>query len=238
MTTQQIAHSLRTGGVANAPIFRFATSPAVEVAGKERTLRFCFSDGSLDRAGDTIDPKGWVLDGFLRNPIALWAHASSEPPIGRAVNVGLVGKRLMGDIDFAPPETYDFADTIYRLAKGGYINAVSVGFNPLEWSFVNQPDRPYGIDFKRQELLEVSLVPVPCNENALAEARAKGIDTRPLARWAERALDGAGLTERELRASVRATLLGVARAEFRDSKNEDEGRAAMRRRDAARRIYV
>jgi hypothetical protein len=31
-----------------------------------------------------------------------------------------------------------------------------------------------GIDFKRQELLEFSIVPVPANANALIEARAYG----------------------------------------------------------------
>lgn len=179
-------------GSALSPVLRLATGTAAEVENEVRTLRFCFSDGSIDRAGDMIEPKGWELESFLKNPIALWAHSSYEPPIGRAKNVAVTGGRLMGDIEFADAETYGFADTVYRLAKGGYINAVSVGFNPLEWTFVNDKDRPYGIDFKRQELLEISACPVPCNANALIEARAKGIDTAPLREWAERVLDGEG----------------------------------------------
>jgi hypothetical protein len=98
----------------------------------------------------------------------------------------------MGDIEFAPLETYAFADTIFQLTRNGFINAVSVGFNPLEWTFVNDKDRPYGIDFKRQELVEISICPVPCNANALIEARAKGIDTRPMVHWAEKILDEGG----------------------------------------------
>lgn len=179
----------RDGGTMPHGVFRLATGPAVEVEGVDRTLRFCFSDGSVDRAGDTIDPKGWELDPFSKNPVALWAHQSYMPPIGKASNVGVVSKRLMGDIQFATADDYEFADTIYRLTKGGYINACSVGFNPLEWSFVNDKDRPYGIDFKRQELLEISPCPVPCNGNALAQARAKGIDTRSIVEWAEKVLD-------------------------------------------------
>jgi HK97 family phage prohead protease len=175
-----------------ATVQRLATGDATEVEGKSRTLRFCFSDGSVDRAGDRIDPKGWELDAFNKNPVALWAHDSWSPPIGRASGVGPIGKRLMGDIEFAGAEIYPFADTIYLLSKGGFINAVSVGFNPLEWTFVNDADRPYGIDFKRQELLEISVCPVPCNSNALAEARSKGIDTRPIVEWAEKVLDLGG----------------------------------------------
>lgn len=189
ITLEQFRDAARRGRADGTTVQRLATSPAIEVAGQARTLRFCFSDGSVDRVGDLIEPQGWDLEGFLANPVALWAHMSWDPPIGRAANVGVVGKRLMGDIEFAPIETYEFADTIYRLAKGGFINATSVGFRPLEWSFTNDKDRPYGIDFQRQELLEISVCPVPCNANALVEARAKGIDTRPLIAWAERVLD-------------------------------------------------
>jgi HK97 family phage prohead protease len=170
-------------------IQRLATGAATQVDGATRTLRFCFSDGTVDRAGDSINVEGWDLGPFQKNSVALWAHDGSAPPIGRASNVGVVGSRLMGDIEFASAETYEFADTIYRLCKDGFINAVSVGFIPKEWSFTKDKDRPYGIDFKKQELLEISVCPVPCNSNALAEARAKGIDTSPLRQWAEKVLD-------------------------------------------------
>lgn len=174
-------------------VFRVSVAEPKAFDDASRKVRFCFSDGSVDRMGDTIDPQGWETASFMRNPVALWAHDSSEPPIGRASDVGPEGNRLMGDIEFVPPETYAFADTIYRLVVGRFINAVSVGFIPLEYSFVeNDPDRGWGIDFKRQELLEISVCPVPANGNALADARAKGIDTRPLVEWAERTLDAGG----------------------------------------------
>jgi HK97 family phage prohead protease len=192
VSTDKFRELAREDAGLHAPVLRLATGPATEVEGETRTLRFCFSDGTVDRVGDTINPKGWELAEFLKNPVALWAHSSWDPPVGKAHNVSIVGKRLMGDIEFAPLETYAFADTIYQLAKGGYINAVSVGFQPLEWSFVDDKDRPFGIDFKRQQLLEISICPVPCNANALVDARAKGIDTGPVREWAERVLDEEG----------------------------------------------
>jgi hypothetical protein len=55
------------------------------------------------------------------------------------------------------------------LITAGYIKAGSVGFIPLERKFSDQ--RHGGIDFKRQDLLEFSIVPVPANAHALIEAR-------------------------------------------------------------------
>jgi hypothetical protein len=44
------------------------------------------------------------------------------------------------------------------------------------------------VDFLKQELLEFSIVPVPCNANALMEARSKGLRTGVLRGTARPAL--------------------------------------------------
>jgi hypothetical protein len=80
----------------------------------------------------------------------------------------------------------------YKMVEAGLLSAVSVGFMPLEFAWSTDKDRPYGMDFTKQELLEISLVPVPCNQNAIALAKSLGIDTGPLAEWAEQILDGEG----------------------------------------------
>jgi len=193
MSADQFRGELRAKRKPVGGVFRVSVAPPVPVDGAQRTLRFCFSDNSVDRMNDTIAAAGWDLSDFLANPVALWAHDSSAPPIGGARNVGIEGDRLLGDIEFAPPETYAFADTIYRLVLGKFLRAVSVGFMPTRYSFVeNDPERGFGIDFLEQSLLEISVCPVPANPNALQEARRKGIDTRPLMEWAERTLDGDG----------------------------------------------
>jgi HK97 family phage prohead protease len=101
-----------------------------------------------------------------------FGHDVTAPPIGRMVNIFSDGMRLVGDVRFATAATYEFADTIFRLVRDGFLQAGSVGFLPLEFSY---RDRPPGVDFHRQELLEFSVVPVPANENALAQACAKGL---------------------------------------------------------------
>ncbi len=193
ISADQFRKELRANRTPTDGVYRVNTEGPVPVDGAERTLRFCFSDDSVDRMGDTIDAAGWDLTDFTRNPVALWAHDSAAPPIGGARNLAVEGNRLMGDIEFAPPETYAFADTIYRLVLAKFIRAVSVGFMPVKYRFVdNDSDRAFGIDFLEQSLLEISVCPVPANPNALTEARRKGIDTRPLIEWAERTLDGGG----------------------------------------------
>ena len=170
-------------------VMRLAVAEPMVAAEGERKLRFVFSDGTVDRSGDSIDPAGWQIKTFMENPVALWAHDSSSPPIGRASNVGPLGLKLMGDIEFMPADISPFADSVYRMIKAGFVRAVSVGFIPLKYAFSNDKDRPYGIDFTKQELLEISVCPVPCNPNALHEAKSLGIDTGPLREWASKVLD-------------------------------------------------
>jgi phage head maturation protease len=81
----------------------------------------------------------------------------------------VANERLMGDVQFPPEGVYPFADTIHRLVEQGYVRACSVGFLPIEWEF--SENRRGGIDFHRQELLELSLTPVPANAHALIEAK-------------------------------------------------------------------
>jgi HK97 family phage prohead protease len=188
-STDDFRAAAKDGTSTDGTVFRFATGEPKNVEGAARTKRFVFSDASIDHSNDSIDPKGWDLSVFNRNPVALFSHMSWDPPIGRASNVSVENKQLAGDIEFASAEVYPFADTIYQLVDGGFLNATSVGFKPKEWVFSADKDRPYGIDFKKQLLLEISVCPVPCNPNALGEARSMGINTAPLVEWAEKVLD-------------------------------------------------
>jgi HK97 family phage prohead protease len=140
-----------------------------------RSVTFVLSDGSIDRVGDTLAVDGWDLAAYRRNPVVLFAHDSSSPPVGRMWNIRSDGARLLGDVEFASAETYEFADTIYKLVRDGYLKAGSVGFMPIDYTFADDRDRPFGIDFHEQELLEFSVVPIPANSNALVQAAAKGL---------------------------------------------------------------
>jgi HK97 family phage prohead protease len=148
----------------------------------ERTVTFIFSDDSVDRYGDRIDARGWLLDNFKANPVVLFGHDAScvENVIGRATSVRIEGNSLIGEIEFMAASVNPNAESAYQMVKGGYLHAVSVGFQPLDWAMTKDKGRPGGIDFKKQELLEVSIVPIPANANALIQAKAAGIDIERL----------------------------------------------------------
>lgn len=168
-------------------LVRLAPSASLVETSAGRTLTFILSDGTVDRYGDTLAVNGWKWAG---NCVALFGHdaGSVESVVGRVKNIRVVGGKLMGDIEFASAEINPMADTVYKMLLAGFLNAVSVGFLPLEWEQTKDKSRPGGIDFKSQELVEASVVPVPANPNALLQAKAAGIDVRPFADWATREL--------------------------------------------------
>lgn len=171
--TAEFRRLARRGDADDTGVARLSPVAAAPDDGS-RTVRFVLSDGSTDRMGDRIAVNGWELTQYKRNPTVLWAHDISKPPIGRMTQTFVSGNRLMGDVKFADAATYPFADTIYRLVVDSFINAGSVGFRALEWKFSTDPDRPMGIDFKRVELLEFSIVPLPANAAALVDGRSYG----------------------------------------------------------------
>lgn len=167
------------GQVGEEVVVKFSRSGKKrEVDVEKRTATFVFSDGSLDRGGDIVNPDGWDLKDFKNNPICIWAHQNRTPPIGKVIALRVIDKQLIGTIQFATKEEYEFADTVFRLIVGEYLNAVSVGFRPVEWEIRRSKDGQYeGVTYKRQQLLEISVVPVPMLASALVQAKSAGIDT-------------------------------------------------------------
>jgi HK97 family phage major capsid protein/HK97 family phage prohead protease len=130
-------------------------------------LTFVLSDATKDRMGDIIDPKGWVLDNFKQNPMALFNHNSGFP-IGHWEDVKVQGGRLIGKLKLAARGTSDRIDEIISLVEQGILRAVSVGFAPIE----RKPLEDGGIRFTKQELLETSLVSIPANPAAVQLAKS------------------------------------------------------------------
>lgn len=176
-----------------------------------RTITFTISTAAVDRDDDTIAVDGWELANYIKNPVVLWGHDHVSPPIAKALATWVEGGKLKSKAQFH--QEFEFADMVYRLFKGGYMNATSVGFMPK--TYVVNEERPgngWGpaFDFKTQELLEYSAVPIPANPEALQDAGSKGINLAPMVEWAERVLDVQGWSlpvEREAVEAVRKTLL-------------------------------
>lgn len=140
----------------------------VAKAAGEDALDFILSDETKDRYGDVIQASGWDLKDFKKNPIALFNH-SSNFPIGFWTNVRVEGKRLIGRLQLAAKGTSDRIDEIISLVEQGILRAVSVGFQPVERELMKDNS---GFLFKKQTLLETSLVSVPANPSAVQLARS------------------------------------------------------------------
>jgi HK97 family phage prohead protease len=160
-------------------------APAGQVGGDLRALRFTISTESVDREQDRIALAGWDLANFRRNPVVLWGHDASRLPIGRALDLRIEDGGLKATVEFIPedtPEGGQFAESVYRLARQGFIAATSVGFRPIKWDYTNDQSRGAddwfpGIDFEEQELVELSVVTVPANPEALADPPGPGEGT-------------------------------------------------------------
>src|SRR5262245_54842569 len=156
-------------------------SPAQRLA--DRRFRFTFSDGSIDRMGDRINPAGWHLDAYRKNPVVLFGHDYTSLPIGRSPWQAIQGGALIGDIEFCPKGINPLADQVAELVGSGWLQTVSVGFRPVKHAASQERS---GIDFHEQELLEVSVVPVPANQNAMLAAKSLPADRRALELWMAR----------------------------------------------------
>ena len=142
----------------------------------DRSYEFTASTSTQDRDGEVIDAKGWDLKNFKKNPVIMYAHDYRSLPIGKASRVWLMGGKLKNTVDFPPEGTYEFADIVERLVDTGYLKTESVGFIPKKWED-GDGDKGPKRTYTKQELLEISIVPVPSNPDALRNAVEDGVIT-------------------------------------------------------------
>ena len=158
----------------------FVLKRAAMSEGDDRVV-FTASTDTVDRYGDVIDQGGWDLAAYQRNPVVLLNHNATSLPIGRG-HVEVVDGSLQVGIEF---DRNDYqAVRIERKAREGYIHAVSVGFNPIEFSPRSELPTDHahytekgGNLFSRSELLEVSVVTIPANSEATARSADVGRET-------------------------------------------------------------
>lgn len=148
----------------------------------------------VDRDGDVILPSGAETKDYNRNPIVLLGHGkieggiASKLPIGRADELRQHTDGISAKITFSrrPPEhPADLEwvpDTVHHLIKEDVLRGISIGFNvPIggERMATNADLKRFGADARRVitrwKLMEISIVPMPANQNAMAVAVSKGL---------------------------------------------------------------
>src|SRR5690348_5156488 len=69
-------------------------------------LEYVMSDGTVDRVGDIIEPRGWQIENFKKNPIALFNH-NPNFPLGTWKDVRVENNKLIGRLELGPAVSED-----------------------------------------------------------------------------------------------------------------------------------
>lgn len=132
-------------------------------------MRFIASTADVARDGMIINADAWQLDSFRNNPVFLFAHDYTAPPIGQVQQIDVEKDRLVADVTF---DADPFSQLVRAKYLSGSMRAVSVGWNTIEMApgNGNEPMR-----VTKADLLDVSAVPVPADPKALKQHSARGL---------------------------------------------------------------
>ena len=162
---------------------RWQDTPEIRKIDEEsRTVEFVASDNSVDSYGTVIPVDKWDLTRFSNNGIIGYMHdvygdswtksADPDDVIGKGVAF-IEDDKLIVRITFEPADLNLRADKIFRKLQFGSLHAVSVGFRATKKGHMGDEERgedPKVYYYAGQELLEVSVVNIPSNANALKRA--------------------------------------------------------------------
>jgi HK97 family phage prohead protease len=120
---------------------------------------------TFDRCKERIDPAGWSLDNYKKNPVILFDHghdmAFGSMPIGKAIAIEPREGGLFIKAAISQSKTEKIS-AVRDLIEEGILKTFSVGFNPME----NEKSGD-GIVITKAELIENSVVPVPMNQDSV-----------------------------------------------------------------------
>jgi hypothetical protein len=160
-------------------------APPLAVDPAARTVTAVISSAAPDRAGDVVVPAGLRnAEEFLLNPVVLWAHQRTLPPVGTCVALDVQPTRVVAVTKFAAG--VPLADDVFRLYEQGVLRGWSVGLLPHRVT-PRRTRSGRGVQIDAWDLLEYSAVPVPENPEALTVAVEKGmVHDRHLRAWLRR----------------------------------------------------
>lgn len=126
-----------------------------------RTIQGFASTRFPDRANEIVDPKGLAdaMNLYMQNPLVLKDHCQTTP-IGKTVGWGVSPDGLQVTIEIISGTVE--ADEAWAEIQQGVRRALSIGFIPRVVDYTDE----YPI-IKELELLEISVVTIPCNRESL-----------------------------------------------------------------------
>ena len=157
---------------------------------ESRTAEFVISSATKDRHGTVLNPSGWNLDNYNKNPIVGYQHNvygsffgedNPDNVIGKG-RVSVKGDELVGVVEFEPADINPLAEKLMKKVDFGSIRATSVGFLPVPneegkegyWGPEERGEQEGGPNetyyYYGQELIEWSIVNIPSNPDAVKNA--------------------------------------------------------------------
>lgn len=163
--------------IPNKPVIH--QSREIELRGKDDEAKTYTFTAATERAVDTpwgpeiLRMAGCDMSRYERNPVLLDSHNRNEASavLGR-VHMRVEGTEMVAELEFADT---DRARQARQLVDGGFLRAVSVGFIPRkirtlrDGEVEDDAEGPCRI-IHEWELIELSLVPVPADAEALARS--------------------------------------------------------------------
>lgn len=172
--------------------YRQICSPEIRKVDKdERIVEFVASTSDVDSYNTVLPADKWDLSRYAKNGIVGYMHEvygdnwreKADPDdvigIGRA---WVDDDKLIISIKFEPADLNERADKIFRKIQFGSLNAVSVGFDvtaPGHWGNKKDGEDPEVYYYNGQELLEVSVVNIPANANAVRRSIREEMEQHP-----------------------------------------------------------
>ncbi len=157
------------------------------VDAEQRVIEGIATTPTVDRVGDVIDPLG---ASFAEDLPLLWQHRHDQP-VGRVK----FGKPTKDGIPFTasiphvpmPGALQARVDEAWDSVRAGLVRAVSIGFRALKDGVESM--KGGGYLFKRTEIMELSLVTIPANSDAVITA-IKAFDQKHLPASGQEGVEG------------------------------------------------
>lgn len=121
----------------------------------------------LDFDKDRYLLEGIDVERYSKNPVICINHERKELPIGKCTEMNLVDDKLVCKIEIYDGEVdskhSQLCKTVKDMIEKGFIKGVSITTRDIE----AYPNEYGGFDILRSELIEISIVTIPNNENSL-----------------------------------------------------------------------
>jgi len=133
--------------------------------GDQPIIRHIASDNTVDRYNEVVEPDGWDITEFRKNPMVQDSnnYSSLAFVVGKAVNFEVKDGRLLDDVLYALDNP--LGKLAFDLDRNGFLPTQSVGFIPLDGVRGTKAGEP-SYRHTKQSLLEISPVVIPANPSA------------------------------------------------------------------------